>query len=367
LFVTWDGGGNLPPALGIATEVIGRGGAATMLGHAVQRTAIESAGVPFRAFTAGRDYDSAAPRSTLKGVADLTGIFADRGIGRDALALLAEHPMDAVVVDCLLWGAALELADHGVPVTSLVHSQWGYFHRNARGPVGLIARLRGANPLAAEAAVRRTLVTTRPEIEEPGIVLPANALHTGFVWQGVPGAAEVDPARPRVLVSFSTTSFPGQARALQNVLDALAGLPIEAVATTGAVDPSTLRVPEGMRVERRADHGELMGSTRLVIGHGGHATTSRALAHGIPLLVLPMHPLMDQPAIGRAVERIGVGRTLPKSSSSSRIRTAVDDLLRDDATLARARSLGDAIRAGDGAAAAVDALTPMRGSDVAPL
>jgi UDP:flavonoid glycosyltransferase YjiC (YdhE family) len=355
LFVTWDGGGNLPPALGIAAEVVRRGGSATFLGNAVQRGAI---GFPFRAFTAGRDYESAAPRSTLQGVADLTGVFADRGIGRDALALLAEEPMDVVVVDCLLWGAALELAAHDVPVVSLVHSQFGYFRGNARGPVGLIARARGANPVAAEAAARLTLVTTRPEFEErawPGVA------HTGFVWQGTPVEAASDPARPQVLVSFSTTSFPGQARALQNTLDALDGLAVEVVATTGAVDPASLRVPAGMRVARRIDHAELLPATRLVIGHGGHATTSRALAHGIPLLVMPMHPLMDQPAIGRAVERLGVGRTLPKSASPERIRAAVESLLDDDATLSRARDLGADIRERDGASVAVDLLESAAG------
>jgi hypothetical protein len=33
LFVTVDGGGNLPPALGIAGEIVRRGGTARFLGH----------------------------------------------------------------------------------------------------------------------------------------------------------------------------------------------------------------------------------------------------------------------------------------------------------------------------------------------
>lgn len=358
LFVTMDGGGNLPPLLGIAREVGRRGGRPVVLGNAVQRSAVEAAGLPFQPFTEGRDYDSSAPRSTLKGVADLTGLFADQGIGRDALGLLAAEPADVVVVDCLLWGAALELAASNVPFVSLVHSQWQYFRGNARGPVGLISRMRGADPLRAEAAARLTLVTTRPEIEDPAGRAPSPGVeHTGFVWQGRPVAAAPDVMRPRVLVSFSTTSFPGQARALQNALDALDGLPVEIVATTGAVDPSVLRVPAGARVERRIDHAELLPDTRLVIGHGGHATTSRALAYGIPLLVLPMHPLMDQPAIARAVERLGVGRRLPKSASPARIRAAVEGLLADHAALTAARALGEDIRSRDGATAAVDLLS----------
>jgi UDP:flavonoid glycosyltransferase YjiC (YdhE family) len=159
-----------------------------------------------------------------------------------------------------------------------------------------------------------------------------------------------------VLVSFSTTSFPGQDRALQNVLDALDGLPVEVVATTGPIDPATLRAPAGARVERRLDHADLLPTTRLVIGHGGHATTSRALAHGIPLLVMPMHPLIDQPAIGRAVERLGVGRMLPKSAPAARIRATVENLLDDQQTLLRAQELGREIRERDGAVVAADLL-----------
>jgi UDP:flavonoid glycosyltransferase YjiC (YdhE family) len=357
LFVTWDGGGNLPPALGIAREVQRRGGTATFLGNAIQRAAVEAAGMPFEVFQEGRDYDSAAPRSTLRGLADLTGLFADRGIGRDALAALAADPADVVVVDCLLSGAVLEIAAAGVPVVSLVHSQWQYFAGSARGPVGIIARLRGADPVKAAAAARLNLVTTRLDVEDPAGTRPGPGVeHTGFIWQGSPVEAVPDATRPRVLVSFSTTSFPGQDRALQNVLDALDGLSVEVVASTGPIDPTTLRAPAGARVERRLDHGDLLPTTRLVIGHGGHSTTSRALAYGIPLIVMPMHPLIDQPAIGRAVERLGVGRMLPKSAPADRIRSTVENLLSDEETLRCARELGQEIRERDGAVVAADLL-----------
>lgn len=357
LFVTMAGGGNLPPALGIASEIARRGGEAVFLGHAVQRVSIEAAGFSFEPMHEGRGYDSSAPRSTLKGVADLTGLFADRGIGRDATAILRSGRFDRVVVDCLLWGAALELRGSGTEFVSLVHSQWQYFRANARGPVGTIARLRGADAVAAGSAAYLTLVTTRPDVEDPaGVTIPAGVVHTGFVWEGVPVQAAPDAARPRVLISFSTTSFPGQARALQNTLDALAGLPLDVIATTGAVDPASLRAPGNARVERHIDHAELLPTTRLVVGHGGHATTARALSYGIPLLILPMHPLMDQPAIGRAVERLGVGRSISKGSSAAAIRATALDVLGDESLLARSRQQGVEVRKRDGAVVAADAL-----------
>jgi UDP:flavonoid glycosyltransferase YjiC (YdhE family) len=54
LFVTWDGGGNVPPALEIAREVTARGASARFLGHESQRIAIESAGFPFEAYRQAR-------------------------------------------------------------------------------------------------------------------------------------------------------------------------------------------------------------------------------------------------------------------------------------------------------------------------
>jgi UDP:flavonoid glycosyltransferase YjiC (YdhE family) len=44
LFVTWDGGGNVPPAVAIAAELRRRGHAVRFVGHASQRAALEAHG-----------------------------------------------------------------------------------------------------------------------------------------------------------------------------------------------------------------------------------------------------------------------------------------------------------------------------------
>ena len=352
LFITWDGGGNLPPALGIAAELARRGGSARFLGHASQRAAVESAGFPFEAIRSG-DYDSAAPRGTVSGVAALTGIFADRTIGAQAVEAVRRDGADVVVVDCLLGGAAEVVRASGVPVVSLVHSLLGYFERNARGPIGGIVWLRGARmttPLEEMPAI----VAARQDFESSRR-LPANARHVGVVWRGTPELAHAAGARPRVLVSLSTTRFPGQQRALQAIVDALGGLDVDAVVTTGpSIDPASLRAPANVDVRSSGDHTALLSTASLLIGHGGHGTTMRALAAGVPVLVLPMHPLMDQPEIGRAVERLGAGRMLPKSSSVERIRSAVAELLASDGARSSARDIGASIREADGAIAAAD-------------
>jgi len=351
LFVTFDGGGNLPPALGLAAELERRGGRVRFLGNEVQRARVEGAGFRFEPFRSGRDYDSSAKRSTLSGVRDLTGLFADPGIGRDVVEATSAEPVDAVVVDTLLYRTLADAVRAGLPVVQLMHSFSGYFARNARGPVGMVCRLRGVSAVAAMAAPGLTLAATRPEFDAgavPGVV------HTGFVWQGRPTEA-VPREKPRILVSFSTTAFPGQQEALQRTIDGLGALDAEVVVTTGAaVDPAVLRPAANTAIHRFIDHGELLPETSLVIGHGGHSTTSRALSYGVPVLVLPMHPLMDQPLVGKAVTEQHVGLALPKRSSAAAIRDAASRLLADESIRAAARALGSSIRERDGAAAAAD-------------
>jgi UDP:flavonoid glycosyltransferase YjiC (YdhE family) len=363
LFVTIDGGGNLPPALGIAGEIVRRGGTARFLGHEPQRRAVEQAGFRFAPVHEGRPYDAAAPRSTASALRDLTAVFADRGIGADAIRLARAEPTDVVIVDCLLLGALDTLVRAGLPTVSLVHTLWSFFEREARGPVGALLRLRGIRMKPVLRSPVLSLVTVRADFEAPA---PAQVRHVGPVWQDPPRPAETAPGRPRLLISLSTTRFPGQDKALQRILDAVSTLDVEAIVTTGpTIDPADLHVPGNATVHRHLDHGEILPTTSLVIGHGGHSTTARALAYGIPLLILPMHPLMDQAAIGRAVERHGAGRMVPKSARAGTIRTAVQELLADGPHRTAAARLGAAIRERDGAVTAVDLIEslPARVSD----
>jgi UDP:flavonoid glycosyltransferase YjiC (YdhE family) len=105
VFVTWDGGGNVPPAVGIATELRRRGHGVRFVGHATQRAALEDAGLEVEPTLHARPFAASDPQSPLA----LLRMFANRGLGRDALAALDRRPADLVVVDCLLFGAMEEL------------------------------------------------------------------------------------------------------------------------------------------------------------------------------------------------------------------------------------------------------------------
>jgi UDP:flavonoid glycosyltransferase YjiC (YdhE family) len=358
LFVTVDGGGNLPAALAIARQIRRSGGTARFLGHEPQRAAIEAAGFGFETYRRGRAYDASQPRSTISGLRDLSAVFADRAIGEDAADDARTTPTDVLIVDCLLVGALDRLMGSGISTVSLVHTLWSYFDKQTRGPLGAVLRLRGVRMRAALQSPGLSLVTTRADFEAmPAKPTPRGVEHVGVVWQGTPHAARPATGPPRVLVSLSTSHFPGQEAAMQAILDGLADLEVEIVVTTGpAIDQTWLRVPANATVHRHLDHAQVMGEASLVIGHGGHSTASRALSYGVPMLVMPMHPMMGQSAVGEAVVRHGAGRMLPKSAKPAAIRAAVTDLLTDGSFRVAAARLGESVRQQDGAVVAVDHL-----------
>ena len=96
----------------------------------------------------------------------------------------------------------------------------------------------------------------------------------------------------------------------------------------------------------------MLPTASLVVGHGGHSTAMRALSFGVPVLVLPANPMIDQKGVGAAIERAGAGRLLRKHSRVQTIRRAIDDVLNTASYHLAASRLGEQIRERDGAVVA---------------
>ncbi|MBS1675415.1 MAG: hypothetical protein JSS74_15780 [Actinobacteria bacterium] len=113
-------------------------------------------------------------------------------------------------------------------------------------------------------------------------------------------------------------------------------------------------VPPNVQLRGHTPHAALLPRADLVIGHGGHSTTLAALAHGVPLLVLPMNRTSDQPLIGRIVQDAGLGVTLPRASSAAQLAHAIRWILGNEDLRARAARTGGRLRAQHGARTAAD-------------
>ena len=272
--------------------------------------------------------------------------------GEDLVSLAS--PDSIVVVDCMLLGALDAAQRAGLTTVALVHSFHAYFDGSwRRGPIGLAAKLKGYGARRIWKSCDAVLVCTDRSLDPAG----SRDWPDSFVWTGPvqPETAPATPvAPPRVLASLSTIAFPGQTEAVQNILDGLADAPVEVVLTTGpAVDPAGLRVPANAEVHTFLPHDEVMPQCSAVIGHGGHSTTVRALAHGLPLVIMPMHPMLDQPMVGKVVAEAGAGVSIKRTSSPAEIRAAVDTVL-DGAHHEAAAEIGARWRGSDGTAVAAD-------------
>jgi UDP:flavonoid glycosyltransferase YjiC (YdhE family) len=345
LFATWDGGGNVPPLLALAGELHRRGHTVGILGHPTQDAQVRAAGLPVGAYPTARPFTSTVGPSPVP----LLRMFGDRAMGADVVAEVARRGADLVVVDCLLFGVMDALKRSGTPYVVLEHLFDGYLRGpGTGGPIGLGLRLKGLKPGALLDAARLSLVATLAELDA-ATPLAANAVRTGPFVTGSPA----EPESQTVLLSLSTYTFPGMVAAWQRALDAVADLPVRAIATTGpAVDPTSLRPGPNTELRAWAPHAEVMPEVSMVIGHGGHSTTMLALAHDLPLVLMPMFALADQPMVGKAVQAAGAGLLLRKSSPPARIRAAVERVLAESSIRSAAAGLGRKVRELDGLAVA---------------
>jgi len=354
LFVIVDGGGNVPPQLGVARALQARGADVHVLGHHGIGDAVRAAGLSFEPFSTGKVFDPTVQRPLLATMASFARVAADPALGRCAVDVAQRFGADAVVVDVILVAGMSEVIDSGVPTVAFVHCFYRAFQDLGAGPIGRLLRLRGLDPYAAEHRGALQIVSARADLD-PYRGTPS-ACHTGVVWQGVPHAA-TPAAVPRILVSLSTNAFAGQRRMLQNILDALAPLSVEVTVTVGpGIDATGLRVPPNASVHAWLDHDEVLATASLVVGHGGHSTAMRALSFGVPQVVMPANPMIDQKRVGASLARVGAGILLTKHARPQRIRTAVSTVLREPSYRQAAARLGEQIRQRDGAQVAADAI-----------
>lgn len=417
LFVTWEGGGNVPPVLGLARRMVERGHGVRVLAEPCLRAAVEGAGaslVPFtRHFTREDrtqdligDWEPSTPLGALRRTFDRV-MFGPAAIvaGETRREIERQRP-DVVVVDALMPGALIAAEAAGIPRVVLFHMPehlpgpgrpaagpgflpradaigrvrdalltrlflWQLRHglgpfNEGRRAAGL-APLRGPTDLVDEfhrADLR--LIMTSEAFDFPITPAPPNVRYVGPVlddpdWAGTwrdPWPAD-DP-RPLVVASLSST-FQNQAGVLRRIVAALGTLPVRGLVTVGpAMADERFAAPDNVSTVGSAPHARLFPRVAAVITHAGHGTVMRALAHGLPLLCLPMGRDQDDNA-ARVVAR-GAGLRLRPSASPARIAGAVERLLNDSTYAEHAQRLGRAIRddvAADRAVAELEAVGTM--------
>jgi UDP:flavonoid glycosyltransferase YjiC (YdhE family) len=223
----------------------------------------------------------------------------------------------------------------GRPAATVVHTLWSFVPslEGSFAPPGYLDVL---------ARFGRHLVFSVRELDAGP--LPANVRHVGPVLEPEgPDAGWRPPDRSLVVVSMGTTDL-GEAPVLQRILDGLAPLPVDVVATVGRhVDPAALRVPANARVTGFVRHAALLPHADLFIGHGGHGGIMAAGAFGVPMVLVPLD--RDQPHNAARAEAIGVARVVHRDAEPDAIRAVVEAVRTGERERLGAMRLANAIAA----------------------
>jgi MGT family glycosyltransferase len=207
--------------------------------------------------------------------------------------------------------------------------------------------------------MRVVLVACPQAFDAAMSVLPKNVRYVGAILDEPPTAPRASPwpladGRPRVLVALSTT-FQHQEAMLRRIAAALTTLPLEAVITVGpAVELGALVPARNVAIVRYLAHRMVLPDCALVITHAGLGTVMAALAHGVPLLCLPMG--REQHDNAARVAACGAGCVLTPDADMGAISQAICTMLAAPEYRTAARHMATTIARRDGRKVAVDAL-----------
>lgn len=399
LFTTWEGGGNVTPVLEVARKLLARGHAVRVMSEACNRPETEAAGARFVAWHRApsradrspesqtcRDWDAATPQEGLLYVIRDLWCGPSLQYAHDVIDELRREPADLVVTCEALFGVMAGCESIGqklailCPNISLAplpgvpplgpgfpparNDQDRQMHEQVRQAVTAMfdSGLPVLNAARAELglaplehlldqfkAARVELLATSRAFDFPADNLPPRVRYVG-PQIGDPRWAKpwtspwpASDSRPLVAVGFSTT-FQNHARVLQNVIDALAPLPVRVLVTLGgSIKPAELRPAANCVLVESAPHSAVMREAAVAITHGGHGTVMRALLNRLPMLVIPHGRDQNDNAV-RVTQR-GAGLSLTPDATVDAIRAACARLLDEPAFRAAARQLGDLVAA----------------------
>ena len=392
-----DGGGNVPPELHAVRRLIERGHAVDVLADDSVAPDVRSTGAEFRRWVRApnrtdrrpehdpaRDWECKYPWQLVDRLVDTMLVGPAAGYASDVREAITRCQPALVASSMFCLGGMLAAEAARIPYVVLFPNiyplparglpPFGIGLRPARGRLGRVRdeilnriserqwdrkgltglnTLRRAHGLAPlrhmfdqVRGAHRQLVMTSPALDFPA-TLPAGVRYVGPVLEDPvwsQGSSWIPPGggKPLVLVSMSST-FQDQIGPLQCVIDALGTMPVHAIVTTGpAIDAAALHAAPNVTVLAHAPHREVLRHAAAVVTHGGHGTVVKALAAGVPMVLLPHG--RDQGDTAVRVTARGAGIALKRTARPEAIAAAVTEVLQNPSFRASAQQLGEAVR-----------------------
>ncbi|MCC6233444.1 MAG: glycosyl transferase family 1 [Verrucomicrobiales bacterium] len=398
--------GHLNPALSVARELVDRGHRVTCFGLSDARRHADAAGVGFIP-VAAREFPEVTVPTWMRAQGELAGLKAMRWIlgclQRENLAYLRELPVafqsagvEGALIDQLAFGAASVAQHRKLPYVTLCNALPVHADRSVppfattwaplpprwealRSGIGMTVlrplltahwrslnaqrRAWGLPDMCPEtmADSPRAVLSQQPREFEFGVrKLPAHHHLTG-PWVRPTNRGEVAfpferlDGRPLIYASMGTLQN-RIASVFRTIAGACDGLGAQLVIAQGARDAEPLgELPGNPIVVGFAPQLALLKRASLVITHAGLNTALETLAHGVPMVAIPV--ANDQPGVAARLRAAGAGELVPFSRLSvGRLRAAVARVLSVPTYRESAQRLAREIGRRDGASWAADVI-----------
>lgn len=162
--------------------------------------------------------------------------------------------------------------------------------------------------------------------------------------------------RTVLLVSLGT-QFTRRPEFYRACIEAFADTDVHVVMSVGhSVDPAGLGpVPKTMEIHTSVPQLDVLAHAAAFVTHGGMGSVMEALAHGVPLVVVPQ--MAEQQANAHQVEHLSLGLHLPREQATPQaLRDSVRRVTTDPEIARGVAVLRQAIHEAGGAVAAADAI-----------
>ena len=363
LFTFAGGSGHLEPLIPLARAAEAMGHTVAFVGRPWMIPQVDAAGFP--AFAAGSDVGLTPERLPLAD-ADLDQDMRDVGDGfgrriareraADILSLCMEWRPDLLVCEELDFGAMVIAERLALPHATVLVSATGAFVRreHVAGPLDEVRAEHGLPGDPSLAMLGRYLVLTPfpPSLRDPDSPLPTTAHHLRLLTFDTAQSEAAQPWLtrrgdvPTVYFTLGTVYNMESGDLFQRVLAGLRDLPINLIVTVGRdLDPDELGAqPINVHVERFVPQAALLPHCDLVVSHAGSGSLLGALAHGLPMVLIPIGA--DQPLNAARCEALGVAQVLDAvGATPEMVHAAASRVLADAGFRGTAMRIRDEIAA----------------------
>lgn len=327
LFTFVGGRGHFEPLIPVARASEAAGHTVAFCGRVGMIPAITHAG--FVGFPGGLDFGDTDARSPLLRVSleredeSLREGFARklaRARAKDIVALCAMWQPDLIVCDEIDFGSMVAAEHLDLSHASVLVIAAGSFVRPevVGAPLDELRASYGLPPDPDLEMLRRYLVLSPfpPSYRDPAFPLPATA---HFIrpreaeakgGEAAPEWLATLPDAPTVYFTLGTVFNRESGDLFSRALAGLRDLPINLIVTVGPfIDPAEFGAqPAHVHIERYIPQAAILPRCHAVVSHGGSGSVLGVLAHGLPMVLLPMGA--DQPHNAARCEALGVARVL---------------------------------------------------------